>query len=122
MRVPGLEIVTTPPHMHVHVDVAVKAGDVPTVTPVAPGAHGVVVTGTHGWGVKTPCAADVAEATWGLESVVHIPNGAMLTFGWWSMIDAIGIPSAWTRPVGRTVRLDGATPNEHVSMAPEATA
>jgi hypothetical protein len=61
--VPGLEIVTTPPHMHEHVLDEVSAGAVPTSTPLAPGVHGATVTGTQGCGVSTPWAAEVAEAT-----------------------------------------------------------
>ncbi len=52
----------------------------------------------------------------------HIPNGAMFTFGWWSMIAAAGAPSADTRAVGATVSVLGDVPNEHASIAPEATA
>jgi hypothetical protein len=33
-----------------------------------PGDHGLVKIGTHGWGVKTPWAADVAAATVGFAS------------------------------------------------------
>jgi hypothetical protein len=37
------------------------------------------------------------------------------------MIVAIGTPSAVTRPVGNTVSVEGATPNEQVIIAPDAT-
>ncbi len=47
----------------------------------APGAHGDGVTGKQGMGVKTPNAAEVAEATAGLLREEHIPNGGMLTVG-----------------------------------------
>lgn len=76
-----MEIVITPPHMQLHVLADVSAGMLATITPLAPGDHGVVVTGTHGCGVNTPWAADVADATCGFDNVVHMPNGAMFTFG-----------------------------------------
>jgi len=48
---------------------------------VAPGAQGAEVTGTHGVGVKTPLAADVAEAVAGLDMEVHMANVGILTTG-----------------------------------------
>lgn len=81
MRAPGLEIVITPAHMQLQVDVAVSAGVPPIETVGEPGAQGVVVFGMHGCGVNTPCAADVADATCGLARLEHMPNGAMLTVG-----------------------------------------
>jgi hypothetical protein len=38
------------------------------------------------------------------------------------MMFAIGTPSTFTRPTGSTVRVPGAIPNEHWSIAPEPTA
>ena len=67
-------------------------------------------------------AADVADATCGLARLWHMPNGAMLTFGLWSMMFAIGTPSALTLPAGRTVSVPGDMPNEHIIEAPDATA
>lgn len=81
VRAPGFVMVTTPPHTQLHVDVIVSAGFEPIMTVGEPGAHGDVVTGMHGCGVSTPWAADVADATCGLERLVHMPNGAMLTLG-----------------------------------------
>jgi hypothetical protein len=72
----------TPAHMQLHVDVAERAGFPPIETVGEPGAQGVVVTGMHGCGVRTPCAAEVADATWGFARLEHMPNGAMFTFGW----------------------------------------
>ncbi len=51
------------------------------LTVAEPGAQGAATTGMHGWGVSTPWAAAVADATCGLDRVVHIPNGAMLAIG-----------------------------------------
>ena len=46
-----------------------------------PGAHGAGVFGMQGCGVNTPMAADVAAATWGFASEVHMPNGIMFVMG-----------------------------------------
>jgi len=73
--------VITPPHAQLHVHVDVSAGALLIMTVGEPGAHGLAVTGMHGWGVSTPNAADVAAATCGFDGVVHIPNGMMLAFG-----------------------------------------
>ncbi len=39
-----------------------------------PGAHGAAQAGMQGWGVSTPKAAAVAEATAGLARELHIPK------------------------------------------------
>jgi hypothetical protein len=59
-----------------------------TCTVGTPGTQGADVTGTHGIGVRTPRAADVADATVGLARLEHIPNGLMFAIGMWSMIVA----------------------------------
>ena len=48
------------------------------------------MAGMHGWGVSTPRAADVAAATCGLASDVHIPNVAMFVIGTMSWMVATG--------------------------------
>lgn len=53
-----------------------------------PGAHGAGQEGTHGIGVNTPNAAEVADATVGFARLLHIPN-VMGSFGI-SMIVAAG--------------------------------
>jgi hypothetical protein len=110
----------TPPHVQLQVEPWVSAGIPPSRVFDAPGDHGAV-TGTHGIGVKTPNAAAVAEATVGLVSVVHIPNGGMLTIGALSAMFAPGTPSIMTRETGRTLSVLGAIPKEHINMAPVAT-
>ena len=70
-----------PPHAQVQVDVFVSAGTPPALTFMDPGVHGAAMTGTHGWGVRTPDAAAVAAATCGFDGVVHMPNGAMFAIG-----------------------------------------
>ena len=42
-------------------------------------------------GVRTPMAAEVAEATVGLASEVHMPNGMIFAIGTKSMIVAFGL-------------------------------
>ncbi len=71
----------TPPQVHMHLQVLFKAGVPPIITVGEPGAQGAVVTGIHGCGVSTPDAAAVAEATCGLDGVVHMPKGAMFIMG-----------------------------------------
>lgn len=75
----------------------------------------------QGIGVSTPEAAAVAEATVGLASDMHMPNGMMFTIGMWSLMLAPGGPSTFTRLTGSTTRLDGAIPNEHMRIAPWVT-
>ncbi|KVQ17130.1 hypothetical protein WK00_29155 [Burkholderia ubonensis] len=77
----GLTIVTTPPQVQLHVEMLSSDGWLPSSTFCAPGAHGVNVAGTHGIGESTPIAAAVADATVGLASELHMPNGRMLTIG-----------------------------------------
>jgi hypothetical protein len=87
-------MVITPPHAQLHMHVAVSAGAPLICTVGDPGDHGDEVTGMHGCGVSTPNAADVAAATWGLDNVMHIPNGMMLTIGAKSWIVAAIMPPA----------------------------
>ena len=81
------------------------------------------VTGTQGIGVSTPDAAAVADATAGLEGVMHMPNDMMLTKGTWSMMFAAGWLPDMTRFTGSTVSGDvpGGTAIAHFSSAPLTT-
>jgi len=94
-----------------------RAGIEPTMTVVLPGAQGALVTGTHGIGVSTPIAAEVADATVGFASDIQVPNVGTFTNGLLSMIVATGM-FTMTPPVGRIVRGAGAAPNEHFIIAP----
>ncbi len=78
---PGLVIEMTPPQVHMHLDVLVRAGILPISTIGEPGTQGAGVTGTHGIGVNTPHAAAVALATVGLLGLWHMPKGGMFTIG-----------------------------------------
>lgn len=111
----------TPAHRHIHWEVLLSAGMPPIMTVGDPGIQGETVAGTHGTGVRTPSAAEVAAATAGLAMLVHMPNGAMLTNGLWSMMFAAGSDDAIARLVGSTDSTLGATPNEHLSIAPVTT-
>lgn len=93
----------------------------PAFTVGEPGAQGVVVAGTHGAGVKTPIAAEVAAITAGLEGALHMPNGFTLTIGALSIMVATGILLALTCLDGITVKGDGATPKVHCNIAPCVT-
>jgi hypothetical protein len=60
---PAMLMEISPSQMHVHMHSLVRAGLPPMVTVGEPGVHGATVLGMHGWGVRTPRAAAVAEAT-----------------------------------------------------------
>jgi hypothetical protein len=110
----------TPPHMQRHCEVLFRAGIPPIKTVGDPGLHGAGVLGMQGMGVSTPKAAAVAAATAGFAGDMHIPKGAMFTIGLLSMMLAAGVPAV-VLFVGKTFNVLGATPNEHVVTAPEAT-
>ena len=72
--------------------------------------------GTHGAGVNNTGGGLFVA---GFKTLLHMPNGRMLTIGLKSIIVAGGMFE--TRIfVGTTIRLD-ATPNEHCSIAPLQT-
>ncbi len=68
-----------PPKEHTHVEELVKAGMFAIMTLDAPGAQGAEVAGVHAWGVSTPLAADVADATAGLAIEVHMAKPVIFT-------------------------------------------
>jgi hypothetical protein len=104
----------TPPHMHMHLEVTLRAGTPPILTVGEPGAQGAVITGTQGTGVSTPEAAVVAVATAGLVGVMHIPNVGIFTKGAKSMIVAAGGPAAITGfGVAFRVLMPGGTASGH---------
>ena len=117
---PGLIICITPPHVHISLDVLLRAGMLAIMTVGAPGTHGAGVTGTQGIGVRTPSAAAVAAATVGLDRDVHMPKGMMFTIGLLSMMLASGV-IVIVRFCGSTTRELGATPKLHCSIAPMQT-
>ena len=82
------------------------------VTVGEPGTQGPGVFGMQGIGVRTPSAADVAEATVGFAREMHIPNGRIFTKGALSMMLASGVP-VFTRWIGNTTKLLDASPNVH---------
>ena len=110
----------TPAQLHMHLESEVRAGLPLMVTVGEPGAHGALVAGTQGWGVRTPKAAAVADATCGLAMEVHIPNVGILDIGAKSIIVAAGVVAV---TVGADVALSvaGAAPKVQVIMAPVTT-
>src|SRR3546814_12620263 len=76
--------------MHMHLQVLSSVGRLPSSTVGAPGTHGDVVAGMQGIGVSTPIAAEVAEATVGFASEVHMPNGMTFSIGTVARIVAAG--------------------------------
>jgi hypothetical protein len=110
----------TPPQLHVHFDELFRAGILAISTVGEPGIHGAAVTGTQGIGVSTPKAAAVAAATIGLAIELHIPKGKIFTIGLLSIILAMGIVVV-VRFTGKTIKVPGAKPKEHCSVAPPHT-
>jgi hypothetical protein len=113
-------MVMVPPHMHWQVESWLRAGTPEMVTATDPGVHGDEVAGTHGIGVSTPRAAEVAEATSGLARDEHIPKVGMLAMGAKSVMVATGIDAAITI-CGMGLRVAGATPKSHIISAPSVT-
>lgn len=106
-----------PPKEQKHFEDVVAIGEPPTI--VREGEiHGAAVTGVQGIGVSTPRAAEVAAATVGFASEVHMPKGRMLTNGLVSMMFATGNDELSTRLMGKTFSTEGATPKLHLSMLP----
>lgn len=107
--------------MHINLQLLSSAGWLPSITVGTPGTQGELVAGMHGTGVSTPRAAAVAAATIGLVGVVHMPKGKILTKGLWSMMLAAGIKLVITKFKGKTLKVLGARPKEHCSVAPVQT-
>jgi hypothetical protein len=63
----GLVTEICPPQAQIHLALLIRAGMFMIFT-CPGGAQGAVITGTHGIGVKTPIAAEVAEATVGFDN------------------------------------------------------
>src|SRR5690242_14645753 len=111
----------TPPQAQLQTEQSSSAGMSSILVRTAPGAQGAGVFGMQGCGVSTPSATAVAAATCGLDGVMHMPKGMMLSIGTWSWIVADQAPSSRVRFVGNTPSRDGDVPNEHVSCAPSTT-
>lgn len=116
----GLLTEMTPPQLHMHLALLIRAGIFITFT-CPGGAQGAVITGTQGIGVSTPIAAEVADATVGLASDWHMPKGMMFVMGIISMIFAISILPHFGRKGTVTMSDDGAIPKLHCSIAPMQT-
>lgn len=105
-----------PAQLHISLELSLRAGMLATITVAEPGAHGAGVTGMQGMGVNTPNAADVADATVGFASELHIPKGMIFAIGILSMMLAIGVV-VLTLFLGRTVSELGVVPKLHFSIA-----
>jgi hypothetical protein len=114
-------MVMTPAQLHIHIEVELSAGHFPIVIVGHPGVQGADIAGMQGCGVNTPIAADVAAATWGFTRLVHIPKGSIFTMGLLSKITAVGLLIIFTRLVGRTWKVEGVSPKEHLNVAPRTT-
>jgi hypothetical protein len=114
---PGAATCITPPQRQFSVETLSRDGWFPRRTVTAPGTQGVIVTGMHGCGVRTPKAAAVAAATAGLAMLVHAPKGWIFTMGLWSMMVAAGWLFVITLLTGRTASWLGARPKLHVNIA-----
>jgi hypothetical protein len=106
-----------PPQAHINVQVLLIVGFIPMVTVGEPGVQGADVTGMQGWGVKTPCAAEVAAATCGFDRVVHMPKGITFFMGTLSMIVAAGILQPFIRFSGVMSSWLGVVPKLHRIVA-----
>jgi hypothetical protein len=69
-------------------------------------------------GVRTPIAAEVAEATAGFASDMHIPKEGMFAIGTLSEMFASGTSELFTLRTGSTSRLAGVIPKLHLNIAP----
>jgi hypothetical protein len=85
------------------------------------GTHVPAGTMVHGWGVKTPSAAAVAEATAGFAIDEHIPKLCTFTLGCMSCMVAAGFPPILHRVCDVTVMSDGFEPKVHETFAPVTT-
>lgn len=80
-----------------------------TFTIALPGAQGATITGTHGIGVNTPMAAEVAAETAGFAIERHMPKVGMLA-GVKSIVVAISIFMHFGRSGTVTINEQGAIP------------
>lgn len=90
-------------------------------TSFLPPIQGNGVLGTQGMGVRCPWFAAVAEPVAGNATVWHLPKGAMLRIGTWSLILPWGCPVSQTVRSGNTVSVAILSPHEHLMRALEHT-
>lgn len=114
-----MEIV--PPKAQVRVADWVSAGLPPIMTAPA-GFHGPTGVGVQGWGVRTPIAAAVADATAGFAIEVQLPQGPTLDIGAISIMVAKGFPPVVTVCWDDTFNTPAPRPIGHIMDAPITTA
>ncbi len=105
--------------MHLHS--FVRQGFPPAITLLLEGSQVPVVAGTQGWGVRTPSAAAVADATAGFARLRHIPKLWMLTVPFPSVSVPTGFPFISTVFALVALKVDGVVPKEHFKVAPVVT-
>lgn len=93
----------------------------PPIFTALPGVHNPMGLGTQGCGVKTPNAAEVAEATMGFTREVHIPQVPTLLMGATSCTVAMGFPPALQVSCDVTFNTPVPTPIVHIIVAPLTT-
>lgn len=113
MNWPGAVICMMPPQLHTVWELSFNAGILPIKTVGAPGAHGMVITGTQG--------GTAGGTLCGLLGELHIPKGSILTRGLLSAIVAGGFISVSTFLSGVNISVDGIVPKLHVKLAPAHT-
>jgi hypothetical protein len=86
-----------------------------------PGTHGATVQGMQGMGVSTPIAAAVAAATSGFAGDMHMAKGMIFAMGAKSMIVAAGISDVVIVGADVAIKVLGAMPKVHMSIAPVHT-
>ena len=101
---------------HMTFELLFKVGILPVSIVGEPGNHGAGVTGMHGTGVGMPIFAAVAAMNVGLAGQMHIPKGGIFAIGAELIMLEKGIFTT-TPVVGKTLRVEGASPKGHVSIA-----
>lgn len=111
---PGFAMEMTPPQLHIHFEVLLSAGKLPTITVGDPGAQGAAMTGVQGAGVNSTGGGRLVA---GLATLLHIPKGGILAIGLLSIMVAIGLEETIAVVCELTMRVPGAVPKEHIIFA-----
>ena len=110
-----------PAYAHMPLQSEARQGLPPMRTLGLVGIHAPAGCGIQGCGVRTPRAAAVAAATWGLASDVHSPKGPTFTSAEKSEMVPQGLPPAKTLALVVTLRGAGAVPMVHMHDAVAVT-
>ena len=110
-----------PAYAHMPLQSEARQGLPPMRTLGLVGIHAPAGCGIQVCGVRTPRAAAVAAATWGLASDVHSPKGPTFTSAEKSEMVPQGLPPAKTLALVVTLRGAGAVPMVHMHDAVAVT-